>query len=215
MHRFKRPYRKPISQKPSELPMKNFLMVFKDILLVLVGGLVGVISNQFFYHQNRIFDADLELRKEIVKMQYPYLNRILNFSNKYKTIQITYFPSEEQPEMMYREGPQLLIETAVIRDTVTIELPMFVIDSNTQRDFMVDIEEIKKNKNYVDHSVWENFEKLIMIIERNPVPQNTQKEEVINSKWNDKQVQKQWVQLIDSLHKSSSELLLTINIQVG
>jgi hypothetical protein len=185
----------------------------KDVFLVLAGGLCGVFGNQYFYAQNRQTDADIELKKELIKAQYPYLNNIIHFTFKYavtekSTTRFTY----DVRYVQEKNGKLTPIDSVLVKKDSAIKLPLFVNDTIEKKRFLNDINEIVSNKNYIDQRVWDRFEDVLMFLKNHPIPET--ETELSHSSWIQPEVQREWFDKLGFLYVFTSAVMTKFNANI-
>jgi hypothetical protein len=56
----------------------------KELLPIVFGALLGALTNQIFFKDNKDYEVKSELKKDLLKEQFQYLNRILLFTRRYE-----------------------------------------------------------------------------------------------------------------------------------
>lgn len=175
----------------------------KELLLIVFGALIGVLANQVFYRENKDYEMKVELQRDLLKEQYQYLNRILQFTHRYEIITTWYYTQPVQILKYVEQGSNKVIRTDTIvaktTDSTSLSMPSFIFKGDRRAKFIEDLEHIKVNKDKIDHEVYSKFEELLDIISENPIPQSSDNKELVKSTWNKKEVQDKW-------HKTTVEL---------
>lgn len=181
---------------------------FGQLLLVLAGGLVGVLGNQFFFERNKKTEADLELKKQFLLEQLPIYYRIVNFTSFFiksersltvkKTIYDRHF---DQFGLIYAR------DTTIKFDTSYFEYPAFVTDTSDRRELYDDINIIKSNKDKIDTKVYRVFIDLVIFLESHPFPDPAEELALYRSDWVKKDIYSKWMDLTHALYLSANEKL--------
>lgn len=194
----------PINSRPE---IKSKLgQHFTQFILVLAGGLVGILGNQFFFERNKKLETNLEIRKEFFRDQLPLYNRIINFTYYYQTGGIivvktsnTYRTSYDPFGLIYAR------DTTIKKDTSIYKYPSFVEDTMRRNELYEDIDIIKKNKDKIDGNVWRDFTYLAQFLENHPLPDTISKANIFKSGWTEKVVYNEWEILNSKLYLSAKE----------
>ena len=175
----------------------------KELLLIVFGALIGVLANQVFFRENKAYEMKVELQRDLLKEQYQYLNRILQFTHRYEITTTLYYTQPLQILRYIEQGSNKLIRTdtivAKVTDSTSLTMPSFILKGDRRAKFIEDLEYIKINKDKIDHEVYSKFEELLDIISENPIPLSSDNKELVKSTWNRKEVQDKW-------HKTTIEL---------
>lgn len=176
----------------------------KELLLILFGALIGALANQVFFKDNKDYEMKAELQKDLLKEQYQYLNRILQFTHRYEISTTLYYTQFIEIKKYIEDGTNKVIKTDTTEKTITdstyLTMPSFILKSDRRSRLIDDLEYIKTNKDKIDHEVYSKFERLLDIISENPIPKSTDNMELIKSPWNKKEVQDKWHKVITELY---------------
>lgn len=192
---------KPLKNATAKPPVKNSI---EQILLVLAGGLVGVLGNQYFFEKNRRFETLIELQRDFNKQQLPLYNRIINFTYIQTTkgyYQVTYLlkPQNKYDPFGIIYGKNYNIST----DTTFYHLPTFITDSIEQIELQKDLKEISENKDKIHPDVWESFIDLNIFLKDHPIPLRKDPEILIKSDWADSAIHIEWKTLNKKLYDAA------------
>lgn len=161
----------------------------KKLLLIAFGTLIGIIGNQVFFRVNKSYEMKVELKKDLLKTQYQFLNRILLFTYRNEITNKTVTASLCQIRTFIEEGNRVIKIDTIMKWTEKFTLPSFIIQEDKRKQLLEDIDIIKRNKGEIDFEIYAKFEELLKIITENPFPRTSDINELIKSKWNDKKVQ--------------------------
>jgi len=176
--------------------------VLSQLLFVLIGGFVGAYANQFYFAENRKFEASIQLKKEFISEQLPAYNRLINFA--YDSRGTTILNKELKKIITTSYDPFGLIymrDTTAMVDTVKYIFPSFVVQETNRNEFLNDIDDIKKEKYKLDQDVWQEFTQVLMFLNNNPLPSVTNFNEQIKSNWDDTITHKDWNKITVNLYK--------------
>lgn len=176
----------------------------KELLLIVFGALIGILANQVFFRENKDYEMKVELQRDLLKEQYQYLNRILQFTHRYEIATTLYCAQPIQILTYLEKGTNKVIKkdtivTEVVNKFSSLKMPSFILNIDKRARFVEDLEYIKSNKDKIDHEVYSKFEELLDIISDNPIPESSDNKKIVKSTWSTKEVQDKW-------HKTTSEL---------
>lgn len=176
----------------------------KELLLIVFGALIGVLINQVFFRENKDYEMKVELQRDLLKEQYQYLNRILQFTHRYEITTAVYYTKPMQILRYIEKGSNKVIKRDTIEmgvtDSSSLTMPSFILKADRRMKFIEDIEYIKINKDKIDHEVYSKFEELLDIVSENPIPQTLDNNELSKSTWNNYEVQEKWHKTITELY---------------
>jgi hypothetical protein len=174
----------------------------KDILIPLFSAFCAVGVNQLFFFSNLKSQAKIELKKERIKVQTPILNRILSFTYKHELISTNHITTRIQPvsvrHTFYNTDTKItdtsnFKEELILNDTSKIDYPAFIIDSNRRNKLYLDLNEILKNRDLLDHSIYIKFDEIVSLLEDNSFPILDYKNGIMsNSNWDKDEIRKLW-----------------------
>ena len=191
---------------PNQGRKENSGKAFAQLLLVLAGGLVGVLGNQFFFERNRRFEVTMELQRDFIKQQLPIYNRILNFTYSqytagYYKVTYRFKPKSKYDPLGVIYGREYKL---VSTDTTKWYLPNFINDTTEERDLREDLRIIKENKDKIDPDVWEKFSDLTLFLKNHPIPACKIPDSLVKSEWVDSTIHLEWAYLNTELHSIAS-----------
>lgn len=190
--------------------------ILVQIIIVLITAIVTTLANQMFFIENKQEEAKIDLNKDLIKEQYEKLNRILNFSYRYKELFLTTTTIvQHSKEVQYIDrttGKILKTEkTGVIkRDTlqsVNSAIPSFLAIEKDRKDFDSNLKEIINSKNQVKHSVAIKIDDLLDFLDKHPLPDITNKTTVAHSDWSKKEVKNAWINVMTNLYTEANNIL--------
>ncbi len=182
----------------------KIVKAFGQLLLVLAGGLVGVLGNQFFYERNRKVDISMQIRKEYFESKIPIYNRIVNVTSYYEESSLAKIFS--QKTITTKTDPFGLIygrDTSEIKNTIYFRYPTFLFDSARSNELLNDLKTINDNKDKIDSKVWYDVAELISFFRNNPIPYANKIQVLESSKWYDTLVYQRWQMLNLKLYMSA------------
>lgn len=186
--------------------------LFHNVLLILVGSLGTLFATQFFYKENK----QTETKIGIIKEQVENLNRILNFSYRYREAILTIGTIEQYRERIKyvdeKTGKVIKIGNGDIikKDTIfstPVNIPLFVCQEKDRKEFDVKLNEILKAKNQVEHNIAIQIDELNFFLEKYPLPKIQDKQSIINSKWTKKEVRDGWYNVLSKLYEETSSVM--------
>jgi hypothetical protein len=177
------------------------MLEWRDVFNTIITALVVTLINQYVFYGNQKTEKFLEYEFEILKQQRPVLNRIMGFTYKYElthlvfTRQIYYYSNDtSQLVINPKTGKPFENETSA-----EIDMPSFACDSLNRIRFVNDINYIYEKIDLVDHEVYIAFDKLLLFIDKHPLPEKYDEETFLKSDWRNKDIQNQWLRHIDTL----------------
>jgi hypothetical protein len=181
-----------------------------DIMVVVITAvstcLITIFGQQLFHNSNKEFDTKVELKNDLIKEQFEYLNKMLNFSYRYDITTVKTINTIANIVRYKDPNTQKIIKIDTIGyeagDTTFVTAPSFIISEDRRKIFLTDIDEIKSNKNKVDHEVYANFEELLYFIEKHPLPDLKNEEALNNTEWKEQDLQVKWRELNAELYRS-------------
>ncbi len=174
----------------------------KDILIPFLSALCAVGINQLFFFSNLKSQARIELKKERIKIQTPILNRILSFTYKYELISTNHIMTRIQPvsvtHTFYNIDTKITDtnfyeEELISKDTSKVDYPAFVIDTMRRKKLFDDLNEILKNRDLLEHSIYVKIDEIVSLLESNPFPTiDYINKNISTSNWNKEEIRKLW-----------------------
>lgn len=182
---------------------KKTTIELKDILIPLFSAFFAVLVNQFFFENNRRIEAKIEYEKEILKNQTPVLNRILSFTYKYEVAVVYYYLTPAKKKIYY-DNTGKIIKSVIEKneeknDTIKIIIPSFVVEENRREKLISDLNWLKSQRDFMDHEIYIAFENVCDFLDKNSLPDCNDNKQVINSVWNNRDIQEEWNKLIVEL----------------
>ncbi|MCC6723653.1 MAG: hypothetical protein IT258_04035, partial [Saprospiraceae bacterium] len=116
----------------SETSSKSFV---NQIVVILITAVITTIANQFFFKSNKQAEAQINLRNDLLREQYSKINRILNFSYRFRLARVMritdYFTEDE------KTGKLVKIEDENLKGIDTIEtlVPIFLSSEKERTAF--------------------------------------------------------------------------------
>jgi hypothetical protein len=175
----------------------------KDIIIPLASAVFAVSINQIFFEQNRKVEAQIEYERETLKEQTPALNRILAFTYRYETMVIK--TVLRRSIIVYCIDPKTMdtidLEEKNVSygDTTKVSAPSFILVKTKRERLLSDLEAVKKYRDILDHEIYIALENVFIFLEDNPMPNMDDSEDVANSVWRKKEVQKKWEDMLYEL----------------
>lgn len=166
--------------------------LLKELFFMVIGALIGVLANQIFFKENKDYEMKVELKRDLLKEQYQYLNRILQFTRKYElttTIYTLIITTVEQGTNKVISKDTIIPSNGNFKQLL---LPSFIVNEEKKVQFLSDIKFIKSNKDKIDFDVYSKFEELLGIIKENPIPKNSNENNLTKSTWNRPAIQQKW-----------------------
>lgn len=210
---FNRPVFPKRNNKNQNLPIQSTNSEFqpKDFYIPIIVALVIVICNQLFFEQNKKTELTIEFQKENLRLQTPILNRILSFTYKYELTTII-FVTKAVTTNHYQDT----IKSKVLKseknveetDSIFITVPSFIALENKRNRLIEDIEIIRKQRDFLDHRIYILFDKLLDFLDKHPLPNIDDKEEMLKTDWQKPEIEDEWHKLLSKLRTSCAEKLI-------
>ena len=177
----------------------------KELLLIIFGALIGILVNQIFFKQNKDYEMKVELQKDLLKEQYQYLNRILQFTHKYEITEVIEYTQPIKVIQTIDIKTNKVIRTENIelekKLTKSFILPSFIVFENKRNTFLDDLNYIKDNRDKIDHNVYNKFDELLQFISQNPFPKGYEKYDYEKTIWKTEKTQNKWNEKISALYE--------------
>ncbi|WP_213188543.1 hypothetical protein [Cloacibacterium caeni] len=177
----------------------------KELLLIIFGALIGILVNQIFFKQNKDYEMKVELQKDLLKEQYQYLNRILQFTHKYEITEVIEYIQPIKVIQTIDTKTNKVIKTENIEMEKKLKnsftLPSFIISENKRNTFLNDLNYIKDNRDKIDHNVYNKFDELLQFISENPFPKGYEKSDYEKTMWKTEKTQEKWNKKISELYE--------------
>ncbi|WCO03578.1 hypothetical protein [Psychroserpens ponticola] len=206
-----------MKKKSNNNNQKN-LSLFKSVLIAVVSGLSVVLFQQLFFKSN----LNYELRNEILKENYEYYVAMQHFSDKYSIVRWNYLTAPKEGyidllagDKINHNGIEKIIKAdgktyfpsnaTLFSSSKTVEL---AIDSLKQKKWQENKKFIIENKNKIDQDIYNDFLKIIKIVDKNPWPKkNLSMLEIKDNIWSDKQFVEAWFSINLDLWEKTYEYI--------
>lgn len=169
-----------------------------QVLLVLVGGLIGIMGNQWFFADNKKLESRLALQQQLAKEKLPFYTRIVNFTKTYRVTHMSNITTNyDIVETRFLDRVMKSDTVKVTSDTVRFTIPSFIIDTNARKEFVNDVNDIVENKDKIDYEVWEKFQDVLVFLDNHPLPVMKGK---ATTNWAKTSVMNEWRTLLNELY---------------
>lgn len=166
--------------------------IWKAIGPALIGALAviaGIYINQHYFRENKTTEAGLALQKELVQLQYAYMNKLLRYVELGKALTHNNFiTTYKNPD-----------GTTLGQNTITVDLPSIAISPSIQSEWNIIAGEIANSKAVIDHDIYKQFEVIAAFAMQNPWPTENTLAAIEKSGWNKADIIGAWLQNNDYL----------------
>lgn len=160
----------------------------KYIYLPLIAVLVTILFQQIFYKGNERDKQKIELRKELLKNQYQLLEKME------RMIEIGEYVSVLNFQYVYLNRNDEVVGDD--KEGISIDVPSIVQDKKLQNEWEELSLDVMEGKDKIDFDVYKAFEDLIKFIEKYPIPEKTDRIELIEkSRWSESEIIGRWLSL--------------------
>ena len=162
----------------------------KYVYLPLIAVLVTVLFQQILLKGNMRETYKIELKKELLKEQYFFLEKmeriaLLSKSLTHITFQTIY---SDQNGIIYGED----------KEGITIIIPTIAVEKKLQTELKALVSDIKKNKDKIDLDVYRAFDNVVKFIKEHPFPTNTDSlKEIEKTLWTESEIIGRWSALTE------------------
>lgn len=184
----------------------------RDIIIPFVSAITAILFNQLFYKQNMRTNAQIEFQKESIQSQKPILNRILAFTYKYESVEVvrgyrkvTYLFDSETNQVF-----DSIIEPYDTLNWKKFKLPGFIYFEESKELFFSDLNYVRNNRDYLEHSIYMVIDEIEEFLKQNPIPKSIDWDnESFFSSWTNEETHDKWKSLMVELR---TETLKVINL---
>ena len=152
---------------------KNIIsrQTLKTLIIALIGGASGGIFTQFFYTSN----LKSAYKTDIVRENYRYYNKIIGFSilgSKAKSTYNIFRFADFDPKTANKivTDSTIFYPGIVPTDTITIVVPTIVVDSALRALWLNDLNQIIRDKDFINVGVLMDILNLKILVDSYPLP---------------------------------------------
>jgi hypothetical protein len=202
-------------------------VVLKDLLILVLGGVITLMVQQIFFKRNKEFEIKAELSKSLYYEQYQIINRILDFADMYsienfldhnqsKTFSYALVEGDTLSKGKYDSlskfsfslsqdpmSPKDSIFNVKRRTPIPSRRttpPSFVTSPEKRKRFLEDFEFIRTNRDKIDFRLYDEFKKVVKIVDAHPFPNTFDPKELLNCSWGDRNLQNKWQGTLTNLY---------------
>lgn len=189
--------------------MKNLRIKIKkewiiQSLISVCVSILTVIFAQSFHAYNLRIQMKLEFERETAIAQLPLYNRIKSLIKNDSILTVTTFTPTQTVTTYIDQYGNLCgreLKKDVKMDSLTITAPFFMYNDAAYSLLIDDLEYIKGNRNMLDPKTYAQMNKLIIFLEKHPIPNKKNRISEILYHWGKKEVYTEYYQIIRDLNE--------------
>jgi hypothetical protein len=180
---------------------QGFLKNQTPALIGLVGVIVGILLTQIFMNRTETIRRNQDVAGEVIKVQYLYASKLHRIGELGRGVSVVSFR-----RVYIFEG-----ETdsfAEDNEGVKYTLPEITQDSTVQNEWNLLVNEILDDREAIDPELIASLNDIVNFAKEHPFPdENDSLEEIVRSRWTDKDVIGRWFSLNDNLMLKTEKYL--------
>ncbi|MFH0988820.1 MAG: hypothetical protein V1799_02260 [bacterium] len=160
-------------------------------IFTVLGIVIGFLLNQIFLPRTSVVSERSELRKEILKLQYPHLQKLKRIA---EIGGFVYFQSFTR---VYMSSNRTVLGED--KEGIKVKIAGVAADTTLRKEWFSLVQEIDKAKDVLDSDVYQLFATVRSFLNDHPFPKRVGREEFIKSPWASTETIGHWISLNEHL----------------